>query len=212
MTKISVVIPSLKEDMMVSEKCSKMLREASKREIEVIIIAEDETFAKNSNAGIKKADGDIIAVVNNDITPLPGWDEGIRDNALRGIASFTPRVDCGWAFGCGRKCWEEVGLLDENLINSYEDFDFFIRAAMRGYHRIPADRYYAIHEGGRTMNRIYGELGSKRRILQATINRNYMMAKYPGLNIDAISTLYWAVHAKGILEEWEKSRGMAQEA
>lgn len=181
--------------------------ETSNGEVEVILSVDQKPFAINVNNGIKLAKGDIICVINNDSIGLPEWDQYI-EGATRtgGIASFTPRADCGWAYGASRKFWDEIGLLDENLVNSYEDYDLFIRAALKGYTRILAPKYYAVHTGGVTLDTVWGrnQKQTVSRLTQCKMNREYMLQKWPGLNVDAVPLMLWVYDGVEIMKEWSR--------
>ncbi len=210
---ISLIIPSLLGFDELNRACIDSYQETSETDVEVVLVEENAPFGPNVNKGIKDAKGDILCVVNNDSIGMPGWDRFIRE-ALRGdsgIASLTPRADCGWGFAATRQLWDRVGLLDENLVNSYEDYDFFIRAALLGYTRILADKYYAVHTGGITVDTLWGpvEEQSKERLKACFQNRDYMSKKWPGIQFDAIPLAFWVYNGVEIMKEWSREHAQA---
>jgi hypothetical protein len=202
---ISVVVPSLSKYDDRNEDLVEQLREtAVGSELEILVQAYDQSFAKNVNEGLAKYSGDVVLVLNNDTTPLPGWSSWLLDNADMGIVSMTPRADCGWGFGMSREIQKAVGFLDEEFVNSYEDYDFFIRAACQGWNRVLADKPYFIHEGGLTIDKIWGkhEEQTPTRLRQCKTNREHMLKKWPGLDIDAVACTHWAVWGNKIMMEY----------
>jgi GT2 family glycosyltransferase len=119
---------------------------------------------------------------------------------------MTPRADCGWAFAMTRRTFQDIGYMDEHLINSYDDYDYFIRAALLGYPRLLADRFCLLHEGEHTLSRVWGrnEEQSPLRLSTCSNNRDYMLKKWPELNIDAVPLTYWAIHGVEIMREWKR--------
>ncbi len=201
---ISLVIPSLTGSDELNESCEESWRSAATQPIEVVVSESPASFAINVNRGVARATGDIIAVINNDTIGLPGWDSWLVESASKGIVGFSPRADIGWGFGASREIFEDVGNLDSNLINSYEDYDFIIRAALKGYTRVLPNKLYALHEGGATLNELWGPVSEKRseRITQCMRNRAYMERKWPGIQIDAVPGNYWARYGVQLMKDW----------
>jgi GT2 family glycosyltransferase len=203
---ISLVVPSLSGFSVLNQRCRDSWEETASEKIEFILSESDAPFAINANEGIKKAKGDVIAVVNNDTTALPMWNEWLHRAINHGkyVVGFTPDPGMGWGFALSRQGWNEIGLLDENLINSYDDYDLFLRASQRGYSMLLAPRHYAIHQGGVTLEKVWGHRGaqSKTRLAQCHANRQYMLQKWPGIDIDKVPTLYFVAHGKRLMQEW----------
>jgi hypothetical protein len=204
---ISVVIPSLPGYEELNDRTVRGFRDTAPDDIlEIKLCIGDHPFAVNVNAGLKGANGEIILVSNNDVTPLEGWAEYLHSRALTpGIISMTPRADCGWAFAMTRSTFQDIGYMDEHLINSYDDYDYFIRAALLGYPRLLADRVYLLHEGEHTLSRVWGrnEAQSPVRLSTCRMNREYMLKKWPGLDFDAVAFSHWATHGVEIMREWK---------
>ena len=200
---ISLVVPSLPG----FDELNKQCRESWNKEgVEFNLIENNAHFAANVNLGVKKAKGDIIAVVNNDTIALPGWDDWLIEAHQRnkGLVGFSTDPGMGWGFSLTRQGWEDVGLLDENLVNSYDDYDLFLRAAVKGYPMILAPRPFALHQGGVTIEKVWGHRGAqtKTRLTQCHANRQYMLQKWPQVDIDKVPTLYFAVHGVKVMREW----------
>lgn len=147
-------------------------------------------FAKNVNAGVRLSSAPILVITNNDVVFLPGWfDYLIRaaSDLSVGVISFTPHPDCGWCFGIRRSVWDRVGPYDENIINSYDDYDYFLRVAQRGRHRHLAPRPFAIHHGNQTVRKIPPEI----KQVADERNRRYVQSKWPGIDIDRVPLPVW---------------------
>lgn len=207
-----MVIPSLPDSDELNEKCVVAIEETKGNgvEVEVVLEVADAPFAVNVNNGVRKATHEIVMILNNDAMVLPGWDKwglevlGQKD----AIVALTPRADCGWGFGVTKKLWNDVGELDEQLVNSYEDYDFFIRAALKGYYRYRPTRMLAIHAGGLTLDRVWGHVGLQagERLRQCKVNRLYMEHKWPGVAIDSVPSLYFGIHGVRIMKEWRNAQ------
>lgn len=206
---ISIVIPSLLGYKELNEQCIESYVETSAPgdKIEFLLIEKNRSFALNVNEGLKKAQGDHILISNNDVKALPNWSRWIQSVPDNRIATLAPTAQCGWGYSFHQNLLDKIGMMDETLVNSYEDYDFYIRAALEGIGRIMAHRIYAIHEGGVTLNKIWGqfEMRSSERMNQCNANRAYMLKKWPGLNIDAVPTPYWVVNGFKIMAEWVKT-------
>lgn len=212
---ISVVIPShTNTSDKLDQDCIQGYKSTASREVEIILSKSPASFAVNVNNGWKKALGDIILISNNDVTPLPGWDMWLEQSASKGIVSLSPDPGCGWGFAVSWPLTLKVGMLDENLVNSYEDYDFFIRAALQGYTRVLPNRPFAIHQGGVTLATLWGSLTEQRpkRLQQCLRNRDYMLKKWPGVEVDEVPTLRWSSHAVQIMQEWKRSHAQSEES
>jgi len=201
---ISVIIPRLPDSKYdaITERCVNSYKHVG---TEIIVISENHAFAKNVNAGLKRANGDFLLVSNNDVIALPGWYEYVVADRELGILSLTQRSDCGWGFVIPRQIYDLVGLLDENLCNSYEDYDYFIRCALAGYGRVFAPKAYAVHTGGVTLNDVWGppEAASKVRLSRSSANQIYMKRKWPGVSIDSVPLKHYAMSEVAIMQDWK---------
>lgn len=203
---ISIIIPSLPDSQELNTNVIDSINETKSSEVEVILEVSQRTFAENVNRGIKRSSGNILLVLNNDVTMLPGWQDWVERAAMKGIAALSPSSQMGWGFAMSREIFERIGFFDENLVNSYDDYDFFIRAAFNEIPRILARRNFAIHQGGQSLKRIWGEFReqSKQRLSQCNANREVIVKKWPGLQVDGVPTLYFVHHGIAILREWKK--------
>lgn len=201
---ISVIIPSLPGYSKINNQVIDELHGTTEQQIEIVLVSKDQHFAKNVNEGFLKYKGDIVLVCNNDVIPLQGWAEWLESVASKGIVSMTQRADCGWAWGATREIQEKIGLYDENVINSYDDYDYFIRAALAGYNRVLAPMPYMIHEGGHTINSIWGTFEENSIVRQEACLRNkeYMLKKWPGVPINAIPSSHWALNGSRLIQEY----------
>ena len=207
---ISIIIPSLPGFDKLNQDCveSFLSNRTTKEEVQTVLVVDNLPFAKNVNKGVSQAKGDLLLLSNNDILACRGWDEWLlRASKRRTIVGMTPSAGCGSCFGLKAELFKEIGELDENLINSYEDNDFFMRAALLGVSRTLPSSYFVIHEGGITINTVYGSLSSQseKRLLVAHRNRDYMMKKWAGVNVDLVNTFYWLSHGVEIMKEWRSS-------
>ena len=212
--KISLIIPSLLGYKELNKKCIDSFNETFKGDsLEVILIEKDQSFAKNVNEGLKKSSGEILLISNNDVTALPGWSEYLITSVTTrhpGFFAFSPNPHCGWMFAMTRAVFEEVGYLDDNLINSYEDYDLFIRGALKGYTRLLADKHYAVHVGGHTLNEVWGHNDEQRpaRLQQCHANRNYMIVKWPDVVIDEVPYISWILFGIDKMKAWAEAHGV----
>jgi GT2 family glycosyltransferase len=207
--KVSIVIPSLPGYGELNKECAESYESTAFGAIEIIIIEAPVPFAMNVNEGVRRSKGDIILVANNDTTALPGWYTHLVNHADKGIVSFSPKAECGWLFGASKKIFDEIGEFDEVFENSYEDRDFFIRAALKGYRIILAPCYYAVHTGGKTINQVWGDYKkpTKKRLDACYRNRQHIQRKYPGLDVDhLINSKYFAFYGPQIMQEYKDGR------
>lgn len=206
---IDIVIPSLPGYESTNRKILCSIKDTTQEgDVSVVIVEKEQSFAKNVNEGIRQSSNGVL-VLNNDVILLTGWLSWITENPRVGIISLTPKPDCGWGFYIPREVIEDVGLLDENLENSFDDYDYFIRAALAGYSRILAPRHYAIHEGGHTINDVWGSMDNPSDIRIATCKKNmdYMKKKWPGIEVNQVPELHWSEHGVQIMREWKKTHG-----
>lgn len=204
---ISIVIPSITESGKLRDKVVQSVLETtpSNVEYEIIFGTADAHYAVNVNKGLSRANGDKILILNDDAVLLPGWYEWISA-ANEGIISLTPRPDCGWGWAITRKMYEEVGKLDEQLINSYDDYDYFMRAAVKGYTRILAPSFFAVHDGGVTLTKKWGHVTQPKpeRLMQCQANKDYMKQKWPNIDFNMPPLIYFAVHGVQIMKQWQE--------
>jgi len=146
------------------------------------------------NIGLKASQGDYIAILDNDVTVPPGWlgvliqesgkqRVGIIGPVLTNEMSnmSLPRSDDGLmtvsaiAFACAlikREVLNQIGLLDERLINLGEDTDFCFRAVKAGYRVAITPRLIVPHKS----------FATRKDVSRAQIDRSMEIfkKKYPG--------------------------------
>jgi len=209
-SKVSVIIPRLPDPKYdeITSNAVDSYRKFAPKDVHVFVQSSNNTFAANVNIGLKVTDGDYLVVSNNDVIALPGWYEWITKSRRLGIVSLTPKADCGWGFMIPRKLYELVGGLNENLENSYEDYDLFMRCALLGYSRILAPKIFAVHQGGVTINDIWGKMeqASLKRLETCRNNQKHMLQKWPDFNFDAVPTNYFALNEVEIMKDWKRKQ------
>lgn len=213
---ISVVIPRLpdaKYDWM-TKICRESYRKFVSKDVQIIEVAKNQSFAKNVNEGLRQVVMDTIIVSNNDVVALPGlgeWASKFKKEPF--LFSLTNRPDCGWGFGVSKETLSTIGYLDEGLENSFDDYDYFIRCALNGIPRMLAPKPLAIHEGGTTLRDLYGSWKdmSKERMELASKNRSFMLKKWPGVPISEAPFRHFVEHGIEFMEEWRKSKGVGKD-
>ncbi len=127
-------------------------------------------FILSSNAGIKRATGDVICLLSSDVklrddfvTPslsifesnpkslvgnrLIDWDSGW--NTFDG--KTFPYLE-GWMMTTTREGWEELGYLDVDLApHDFEDVSLSTKALELGYNVVPLNNEKIQHMGGQTI-------------------------------------------------------------
>ena len=114
---------------------------------EVLVIADQQSFAKNVNKGLKIARGDIIVVANNDLKFIdPFWLHHLTDPLKDYDICSIRTTEEGWEtkdwleedakFGSiwaiRRQVYDKIGGLDESFGNYAEDLDYRRRALNAG--------------------------------------------------------------------------------
>lgn len=159
---ISVVIPILLNDKN-KEKIMPLLSDCvqSLKGHDEIILQFDingEGFAKTVNKGLKKAKGDYIAIVNDDIKMLQG---SIKDMCHKN-SLVRPKLIGGdlakFAFVViDKDILQTVGYLDEDFkVGFYEDDDYLDRCTELGVRLIDSP-LQVWHYGGATMQDMKGD-------------------------------------------------------
>jgi len=153
-------------------------------------------FPGNVNRALRTTEAEYVAIVNNDVTVLSTWLEGLKTEYLRrggncflgpsgaavsptggnmSSAKF-PQVDyLGWSIiFSSKKCFDRVGLLDESFkIGYYEDVDFGLRAKKLGIKSFVFSPPVS-HYGGFSMNKIEPlRLGHARNLNLAYLKKKW---------------------------------------
>lgn len=104
------------------------------------------------NAGLRKAQGEVVAFVSNDCLVEPGWDTALVGCARAGRYLAFPWTNgtksdgigiTAWCFVLARALANEVGGFDESFVPAwYEDTEFFHRLWQTGtrFWSVPAAR------------------------------------------------------------------------
>lgn len=204
----TVIVPSLPGSDVLNKSVKESIKHTQTSKVRLLLIEKQQSFAKNVNEGLRQLDRDEdVLVLNNDVILLPGWQGWLEQTSPLGLKALTPRPDCGWGFFIPAPVRRVVGFLDDNLENSYEDYDYFIRCALHGFPRIMANQILAVHMGGRTLNQIWGDVYEQRPVRLETCrkNRAYMQEKWPGVDVDAVPTLRWTLDSLKIMKRWRET-------
>ena len=135
-----------------------------------IRMKENSMFLKASNAGLKRATGDIICLLSNDVRihkdivlDITGMVRAYENCLIGGRyldfdtgwntfgSVMFPYLE-GWLLATSRKNWEELGYFDVQYAPSdMEDVDLSATARMRGYHLLPLSPTSTTHIGGQSI-------------------------------------------------------------
>lgn len=127
-------------------------------------------FILSSNAGLKRAKGDIVCLLSSDVRigsdivtsisamlkvekkslvggRLIDWDSGWN----RFGNTIYPYLE-GWLLATSRENWEELDYLDEDLVpNDFEDVSLSTKALSLDYVLVPLDDDRIVHLGGQSI-------------------------------------------------------------
>lgn len=125
--KVTVVIPSIKDDVVTLDSVPEGVPTSVERE---------GSLNEARNRGVRNSDSEIVAVMDDDIrfTERVFWD--VIDRAEERVVGLE-----GWLYGlfAGRvmvfpkEIWEDVGGFDERLGSHMGDTDFAIRVTKHGH-------------------------------------------------------------------------------
>jgi GT2 family glycosyltransferase len=138
--------------------------------IRVVKMKENSMFLKASNAGLKRATGDIVCLLSNDVrlhkdivTQISDMINSYERCLIGGRylafdtgwntfgAAMFPYLE-GWLLATSRESWEELDYFDTRFAPSdMEDVDLSATARMRGYHLLPLDDRATTHMGGQSI-------------------------------------------------------------
>jgi len=134
-------------------------------------IKENVGFLKASNIGIKKAKGDVVCLISNDVRiykdivkgsfdALSGWNGGALVGGRfidfdSGWNTFNNKVFGyleGWLLATTKSAWEELFYFDEQYApNDYEDIDLSTKALALGYDLVALPEDMTQHIGAQTL-------------------------------------------------------------
>lgn len=127
-------------------------------------------FILASNAGLKRAQGDIVCLLSNDVKVgsdivtnisamlnvnnkalvggiLIDWDSGWNRFGNR----IYPYLE-GWLLATTRDGWKDLGYLDEDLVpNDFEDVSLSTKALEMDYTLVPLNDNRIVHIGGQSI-------------------------------------------------------------
>lgn len=143
--KSSMIIPNLWANEELLDMTIGCIKGAYQVVDEMLIINDNQSYAKNVNKGLRACTGDYIIICNNDISFVqPDWLDHLLKPLQEGydISSIRTTDGDGWEtedkitegdkFGSiwcmKREVYEKVGLLDESFGNYFEDLDYHKRA------------------------------------------------------------------------------------
>ncbi len=143
---------------------------------ERIDLPENKSFSNSMNAGLRRAKGDFICVIGNDVFPNEGWLEKLvelakgtnamitaplNDQTIMGQYSTTKQTDDYYepdffpavCWLLSRECLDKVGLFDEQfVIGTYEDNDYCRRVEKEGGKIVVSKHTIVRHLLSQTMN------------------------------------------------------------
>jgi len=138
--------------------------------VRVIRLDENVGFLRAANKGLKKASGEVIVLLSNDVQIgepfISKITATLTDNARRLIGGKLYSHDTGWnKFGdrlfpylegwllaATADGWKDLGYLDERFgISDYEDVDLSTTAISKGYELFPLNIGGIVHMGGQTI-------------------------------------------------------------
>ena len=128
-------------------------------------------YAKATNLGLKVAPGRYIAVVNNDVRVSPNWQEVVKEIDKSPVYSIHFRMtdyDVPFQYGTeivywGKERWctgsfyvicKKPILYDEKFLNSYDDWDYFLRVRKFGFRTVYTDKACYQHQHSFTQQQI----------------------------------------------------------
>lgn len=136
MADVSVVVPSIKDEVVTLESVPDDVPAAVER---------DGTLNEARNRGVREADTDVVAVMDDDIrfTESTFWHlvDMADPERLVGLADWNYGLVAGRVMVFYRETWADVGGFDERLRSHMGDTDFALKFLEHGYdvERIPRE-------------------------------------------------------------------------
>lgn len=126
-------------------------------------------FLKSSNTGLRKATGEVVCLISNDVRihkdivsqilsydpiellliggRLLDWDTGWNKFGNQ----IFPYIE-GWLLAAHTSAWLTMNYLDERFMpNDYEDVDLSTTAISNGFSLVPLPENYTTHLGGQSL-------------------------------------------------------------
>ena len=128
-------------------------------------------YARAVNQGLQMHFGDVVAIANNDIRVSPNWkevaEEILKDKEVCSVhfrmipydQPFNPGQDT-WVGGKERWCSSSFFVVraehfyDENLLNSYDDYEYWYRWRKSGYKQAYTNKSEYQHLDSSTVQRL----------------------------------------------------------
>lgn len=136
---VSVVIPSIKDDILTLESVPDDVPVSVERE---------GSLNEARNRGVRNVDTNIIAILDDDIAFSEGlfnaMVDSVNENVLLGVDDWEFGLVAGRVMIFHKSLWEDVGRFDERLQSHNGDTDFSLRAFDAGYsvETVPRDLFY----------------------------------------------------------------------
>lgn len=136
---VSVVIPSIKDDILTLESVPDDVPVSVERE---------GSLNEARNRGVQNVDTDIIAILDDDIAFSEGlfnaMVDSVNENVLLGVDDWEFGLVAGRVMIFHKSLWEDVGRFDERLQSHNGDTDFSLRAFDAGYsvETVPRELFY----------------------------------------------------------------------
>ena len=168
---------------------------------DIKLIIADKGFPNFVTDGMKLAEGEYVAVLNNDILMEKGWSKKLLNLFEKNVLLVHPKM-IGWndkfekgrdvleninpkygmffsAFILNKELYEQLGWDTDYDYWGFDDWDFYYRARKAGYNCIWTDIVSYKHKGGATISKIGREQFE-------TKNKNLFIEKH-GVNPEDIN-------------------------
>ena len=145
---LSIVIPTLAGGSERVRRCLTAVGEATDVPHEIVIAdngASPQGYTAPVNSGVRAATGRYVAVMNDDVEPLPGWWPPLRETLDAGVPVVFPYTIDGpmrsdfaaWCFAFRRDGLERIAhapgeLFDPRFTVWYQDSDLLVRLMRAG--------------------------------------------------------------------------------
>jgi len=136
---VSVVIPSIKDDVLTLESVPEDVPVSVERE---------GSLNEARNRGVRNADTDIVAILDDDIAfseeLFEALVEAVDDDVVLGVADWEFGLVAGRVMIFYKSLWENIGGFDERLRSHNGDTDFALRAHDAGFsvETVPRDIFH----------------------------------------------------------------------
>lgn len=128
MGELDVVIPTIKDEVRTLESIPDHVR---------VLIERDGSLNEARNRGIRRAESEIVAIMDDDIAFPEGTLEKLAaqasDNTLLGMKDWDFDLVAGRVMIFHKSLWREVGGFDERLGSHMGDTEFALKAEKYGY-------------------------------------------------------------------------------